>query len=106
MKQAIYFALPPAGCNLAALVAGWQRSRRRLGGDFPRWREYFTRNAGRSAEDIQAEQLETAEVWLREVCAKVPYYESILNASFEGRAPKLRSWVDLARLPSLPKERE
>jgi phenylacetate-CoA ligase len=105
MKQAFYFCLPPAGRDLAVLLAGWQKSRRRYRGDFAKWKEYFTRNLLRSAEEIQAEQLERVEGWLREVCSRVPYYNPILGSSSRTGAPRLRSWDDFARLPILPKEK-
>jgi phenylacetate-CoA ligase len=103
MMQAIYFFLPPVARNLSASFAGWYKSRRRFTGLFPKWHEYFTQNTRRSAAEIQDEQLETTEAWLREVCAEAPYYNSILRS--KACAPRLRSWDDLARLPSLPKER-
>lgn len=105
MKQAIFFSLPPLSRNLAASLVGWQNDQRRLTGIYPKWYEYFRTNVGRAAAEIEAEQLETAEAWLREVCSKAPYYDSLLGPFSKGRAPRLRSWRDLARLPYLPKDK-
>jgi phenylacetate-CoA ligase len=104
MKQAIYFSLSPVGRSLAASIVGWQRDRRRFAGVFPKWHQFFAGNVARSAAELKEEQFETLQVWLREVCATAPYYESILGSS-KAWAPRLRSWDDLARLPTLPKER-
>jgi phenylacetate-CoA ligase len=105
MKQDIYFSLPRVGRSLAASTVGWRKNQRRFGGIFPKWHQYFTDNAARSATDLKEEQFETLQSWLREVCAKAPYYSSILGSSSKAWAPRVRSWDDLARLPSLPKER-
>jgi phenylacetate-CoA ligase len=105
MKQAIYFSLPVVARNVAVTTIGWQKNRRRFAGDFARWRKYFAENATRSAGNIKDEQFETLQVWLREACARTPYYESILGGSSKTLAPRLRSWDDLARLPVLPKEK-
>jgi len=104
MKQAIYFSLPPVARSLAASIVGWQRDRQRFAGVFPKWHQYFAGNVAKSATELKEEQFETLQVWLRDVCAKAPYYESILGSS-KAWAPRLRSWDDFARLPSLPKER-
>jgi phenylacetate-CoA ligase len=101
MTQAIYFRLPAAARNLAASAAGWRKNRRRFGGVFPRWQQYFADNATRSAQDIEDEQFETLQTWLREVCVRAPYYNAILGSS--SKAPRLRTWNDLAQLPSLLK---
>jgi phenylacetate-CoA ligase len=105
MKQAIYFRLPVVGRNLAASAVGWRKNRRRFGGAFPKWCQYFTDNAAKSTKAIQDEQFETLQAWLREVCAKAPYYSSILGSLSKATAQKLRSWDEVARLPSLPKEK-
>jgi phenylacetate-CoA ligase len=105
MKQAIYFSMPPVARNLAAWFVGWKTYRRRFTGLFPKWQEYFRENIRRSATDIQDEQLETAEAWLRDICATVPYYNSILGNSSKVRTLRLQKLDDLARLPSLPKEK-
>ena len=105
MKQVIYSSLPPIARNLAASAAGWRKNRRRFGGVFPRWRQYFADNAAKSATDIEEEQFENLQAWLREVCVRAPYYTSIFGSPAKAWAPRLRSWNDLARLPSLPKEK-
>jgi phenylacetate-CoA ligase len=105
MKQTIYFSLPPVARNFTASLVGLQKSRRRFAGVFPKWQAYFANNVGRSAANIEEEQFETLQEWLRNVCANAPYYHSILGGSSSVTAPKLRSWDDLARLPSLPKEK-
>jgi phenylacetate-CoA ligase len=105
MNRVAYFLLPPAGRNVAASFAGWQKNRRRFAGAYSKWHKYFANNVARSAVDIKEEQFETLQGWLREVCAKAPYYSAILESVGLGRAPRLRSWADLTRLPSLPKEK-
>jgi phenylacetate-CoA ligase len=105
MKQAIYFSLPLVARNLAATAAGWHKNRRRFTGAFPRWQAYFAGNAARSAAELKEEQFETLQRWLREVCAQAPYYESMLGGPSQARVSRLRSWDDLAQLPSLPKEK-
>jgi phenylacetate-CoA ligase len=105
MKQAIYFSLPLIARNLAASAAGWQKNKRRFGGDFPKWYQYFVDNAARSAADLNEEQFETLRAWLRDVCHRAPYYESVLGSPSSASALRLRSWEDFGRLPSLPKEK-
>jgi phenylacetate-CoA ligase len=105
MKQNIYFALPPTVRNLAATIVGRQKIKRRFGGDFPEWYQYFTDNAARSAADIKEEQFEALQAWLRDVCNQAPYYASIFGSPSKASVPRLRSWEDVARLPSLPKEK-
>jgi phenylacetate-CoA ligase len=105
MKQAIYFSLPPVARNLAASTVGWRKNRRRFGGVFPQWYKYFTDNAAKRAADLEEEQFEAVQAWLRDVCAKAPYYHGILGSSSKASAPRLRSLDELARLPSLPKEK-
>jgi phenylacetate-CoA ligase len=105
MKQAIYFSLPLVARNVAASIVGWQRDRRRYGGMFQEWHRFFAGNVTRSATELKEEQFETLQKWLRDVCAKAPYYESILSCPSKSAAPRLRSWNDFAPLPRLPKEK-
>jgi phenylacetate-CoA ligase len=105
MLRQIYSSLPPVARDLTASAVGWRINLRRFGGDFPKWRKYFAQNAARSATDLEEEQFETLQAWLYDVCAKSPYYNSILGSSSNAGARRLRRGDDLARLPSLPKEK-
>jgi hypothetical protein len=67
-------------------------------GDFPKWYQYFAHNAARSAADLNEEQFETLRAWLRDVCHRAPYYESITG---EQRIARLDlRFTTLSTLPS------
>ena len=83
-------------------MAGWLRNRRRLGGDYFRWREHFDDASTWSVERLREYQDDRLRTQIRIAYAHVDFWRSRLDEL--GIAPdSIQGTEDLSRLPVLDK---